>query len=115
MIFLDGSVRVPAVMLMVWPDMWYHSSGDTPDKSDPTQLKRVGFISTAAALFLANAGPQETEIMMAVTSAGSLVRLGQNRYKAERMILGAKKENLQTVYREARNVVNKASSPKRRV
>ena len=107
-VFVDGSVRVPAVMLLVWPDMWYHSSGDTPDKSDSTQLKRVGFISTAAALFLANAGPQETEIMMAVTSARSLARLGQDGYKAERTILGAKKENLHTVYREARNVVNQA-------
>ena len=55
-IFIDGNVRVPAVWLFVWPDMWYHTSGDTPDKSDSTQLKRVSFISTAAALFLANAG-----------------------------------------------------------
>ena len=40
----------------VWPDQWYHTSGDTIDKSDSTQFKRVVVISAAMALFMANAG-----------------------------------------------------------
>ena len=55
--------------MIVWPDQWYHTSGDTPDKSDATQLKRVVTISAAAADFLAGAGPAEVERMMAEISA----------------------------------------------
>jgi hypothetical protein len=40
-VFMGGVVNVPATMLGSWPDNFYHSSGDTPDKSDPTQLKRA--------------------------------------------------------------------------
>ena len=33
---------IPAVMFITWPDMWYHSSQDTPDKqdSDAVQARR---------------------------------------------------------------------------
>ena len=51
-VFVDGSVRIPSVLMIVWPDQWYHTSGDTPDKSDPTQLKRVVTMCAAAAEFL---------------------------------------------------------------
>ncbi len=35
---------IPAVMFITWPDMWYHSSEDTPDKQDPTQYKRAAAV-----------------------------------------------------------------------
>ena len=35
---------IPAVMFITWPDMWYHSSQDTPDKQDPTQYKRAAVV-----------------------------------------------------------------------
>ena len=53
--FNDGMVGVPALMLGHWPDWTHHTSEDTPDKVDPTTLKRVGVLSTAAALWLATA------------------------------------------------------------
>ena len=43
--------------MIVWPDQWYHSSGDTPDKSDATQFKRVVTISAAAAAVPGQRGP----------------------------------------------------------
>ena len=39
---------IPAVMFITWPDMWYHSSEDTPDKQDPTQYKRAAVVGTGA-------------------------------------------------------------------
>jgi len=63
-VFVDGSVRVPAVMFICWPDMWYHTSGDLPDKSDSTQLKRVVTLTVASAIFLSNAGPKEASLML---------------------------------------------------
>jgi hypothetical protein len=46
---------IPAVMFITWPDMWYHSSGDTPDKQDSTQYKRAAIVGTGALTVLATA------------------------------------------------------------
>jgi aminopeptidase YwaD len=107
-VFVDGNVRIPAVLLIVWPDQWYHSSGDTPDKSDATQFKRVVTISAAAAAFLANAGPAEVERMMAEISARQLGRLGRDRARAERMLLAADAKTVHSTAREARVLINQA-------
>ncbi len=40
---------IPAVMFITWPDMWYHSSEDTPDKQDPTQYKRAAAVGAGLA------------------------------------------------------------------
>jgi aminopeptidase YwaD len=104
-VFVDGSVRVPAVMFIVWPDMWYHTSGDTPDKSDSTQLKRVVALSAACAVFLANAGPEDAEKIMAEVAARQAGRLGQHRAKAERLLLAADAKGVTAAYKEALNIV----------
>jgi len=53
--FNDSTVGVPALMFGHWPDWTHHTSEDTVDKVDPTTLKRVGVLATAAALWLAQA------------------------------------------------------------
>ena len=52
--FNNPSVAVPGVEYFVWPDQWYHADTDTPDKADPTQMRRVAFIGAAAAWTAAN-------------------------------------------------------------
>jgi hypothetical protein len=47
--FHNPSVAVPSIMLIIWPDQWYHADTDTPDKADPTQLKRAAFVGGASA------------------------------------------------------------------
>jgi len=107
-VFLDGGVRVPAVLLICWPDTWYHTNGDTPDKSDPTQLKRVVSISAASSVFLLNAGPVETQKMIAETSGRALSRLGTEKLKAEKMIMESAANGVHDAFKEALNVVNQA-------
>lgn len=48
---------IPGVMFNDWPDMWYHSSYDRPDKGilDATQLKRAAVIGIGAMTVLAAA------------------------------------------------------------
>jgi hypothetical protein len=46
---------IPAVIFNTWPDLWYHSSQDTPDKLDPTQFKRAAVVSVGAMTVLASA------------------------------------------------------------
>jgi Peptidase family M28 len=104
-VFNDGGVGVPAVTFNGWPDMWYHTNRDTPDKSDPTQLKRAVFIGVAAAAFLANAGPVEVQKMAAETSGRAVGRLGLEKLRAENMILNAEAKDLATAYKEALNIV----------
>ncbi|MFX1564033.1 MAG: DUF4910 domain-containing protein [Promethearchaeota archaeon] len=43
MMIVDSTIRVPCPMLNHWPDHYYHSSEDTVDKCDATQLQRVGY------------------------------------------------------------------------
>jgi hypothetical protein len=107
-VFVDGGVRVPAVMFICWPDMWYHSSGDTPDKSDSTQLKRVVVIGAAAAAFLANAGPEETPKIIAEASGRGLGRLGLEKVRAEKMITEAENAKINEAFKEALNIINQA-------
>ncbi|MGB8957612.1 MAG: M28 family peptidase [Candidatus Aminicenantales bacterium] len=104
-VFVDGSIRIPAVLMIVWPDQWYHSSGDTPDKSDATQFKRVVTISAAAAEFLANAGPAEAGRMMAEISARAGARLGEDKGRTERLLLAADAKSVHAAAREARVIV----------
>lgn len=107
-VFVDGSVRVPAVMFICWPDMWYHTSGDLPDKSDSTQLKRVVALSVASAIFLANAGPEEARSILNEVSWRGMKRLGEEKGRAEDLILRSEGKNLSVARKEAVNIVIQA-------
>ena len=47
--FNNPSVAVPGIEFFTWPDQWYHADTDTPDKADPTEMKRVAFLGAATA------------------------------------------------------------------
>jgi hypothetical protein len=107
-VFIDGSVRVPAVFFIAWPDMWYHTAMDTPDKSDSTQLKRVAFLGAASGLFLANAGPAEAELIMSEVMARGWGRIGKDQARAETMIRLAEPKGIHTAYKESQNIIQQA-------
>jgi hypothetical protein len=107
-VFVDGGMRVPSVMFICWPDMWYHTSGDTPDKSDATQLKRVVVMGAAAAAFLANAGPADAPKIIAETSGRGLARLGLEKLRAEKMVMDADAKGLPDACQEALNIIDQA-------
>ncbi len=107
-VFTHGGVRVPSAFMIVWPDQWYHTSGDTPDKSDSTQLKRVVVISAASAVFMAGAGPEEVERLIAEVGARSFERIGREKARAETMLREAAPAKLHAVYREADNILAQA-------
>jgi hypothetical protein len=107
-VFDDSGVRVPAVMLIVWPDQWYHTNRDTVDKSDATQLKRVAFIGTAAAVFLSGGGPAEISWLINEVSMRSYARLGKEKARAVNLLLDADKTKVHEAYREADNILDQA-------
>lgn len=97
---------IPAVIFVTWPDMWYHSSQDTPDKLDPTQFKRAAVVGIGAMSVLASA-----EDEMAVKVAGECLARGSERMgEAERKGLSyladvTEAGALLQAYKEARNTV----------
>jgi hypothetical protein len=53
-VFNNSSVGVPGIEFFTWPDQWYHADTDTPDKGDPTEMRRVAFLGAATAWASAN-------------------------------------------------------------
>lgn len=54
-VFNHWTVKVPGIMMITWPDLYYHTSEDLPNKLDPTQLKRSAIIAAAGAYTIASA------------------------------------------------------------
>ena len=75
--FNNASVRIPGVEFFTWPDQWYHADTDTPDKSDPTQMKRIAFIGAATAWAAANCGDEVLEGLLRSVSAFGKARVGK--------------------------------------
>jgi hypothetical protein len=108
------SVGVPGVYFADWPDQFHHTQFDTPDKSDPTQLKRVAFIAAAAAAAMANAGPEDAIHIISTIVGRSRTRLGEDLEKGLRVLDQATAGNLQDSCKEARNVVSQGYLRERR-
>jgi aminopeptidase-like protein len=68
-VFSDPSVGVPMPMLIQWPDRYYHTSADTPDRVDPKMLGRVAALSGLYAYWLAQAGEREARWLARELSA----------------------------------------------
>jgi hypothetical protein len=73
--FNDSTFKVPCIMLIQWPDLFYHSSADDIDKVSEDSLKRVGWITTVAALTLANATADDGILIANLTRCGAITRL----------------------------------------
>jgi len=73
--FVDSTIGVPCVMLLQWPDLYYHSSMDTMDKVSPQTLKRVGWIATVAALTLASADVERAMFLASQTCSRGIERM----------------------------------------
>jgi hypothetical protein len=107
-VFVGSGLGIPAVMMIVWPDQWYHTSRDTVDKSDPTQFKRVVVISAASAITMAGGDPAVIERLILEAAMRGYERIGQAKAKTLGRVLGAEKDRLTDVYRDADNAVDQA-------
>jgi hypothetical protein len=59
MVFSDPEVGVPCPSLCQWPDKFYHTDMDTPDKVDPAMLSASAAIAASYAAFAASGGEEE--------------------------------------------------------
>jgi hypothetical protein len=60
-ILSDPLVGIPTPMIIQWPDKFYHTSADTPDKVSPEALGRATALAAAYSYWLACAGEKEAD------------------------------------------------------
>jgi hypothetical protein len=68
-------------MFITWPDMWYHSSQDTPDKQDPTQYKRAAAVGTGALVALSSGTDEMAARILSENVGRGLSRMGESHTK----------------------------------
>ena len=96
---------IPAVMFITWPDMWYHSSEDTPDKQDPTQYKRAAAVGLGG-LAVISTGTDEMAARVVSDNLGrGLSRMGESHTKGLGYMADATAATLPDAYKEARNAI----------
>ena len=80
-ILSDPTVGIPTPMLGQWPDRYYHTSADTPERTDPDSLARAGTLAAAYAYWIAGAGTWEAIALgyeMTARFKARIVRLARN-------------------------------------
>ena len=93
---------IPAVMFITWPDMWYHSSQDTPDKQDATQYKRAAVVGSGALAVLSGGTDEMAARILSDNIGRGLSRMGESHTKGLGYMADAATGALSQAYREAR-------------
>ncbi|MFB3852770.1 MAG: M28 family peptidase [Vicinamibacterales bacterium] len=108
--FNNPSVAVPGIEFFTWPDQWYHADLDTPDKSDPTQMKRVAFIGAAVAWAAANCTDEVVAGLVDAVSSFGYRRIGERELpRALAYLDAADAASLETAAARAANLVEHAT------
>jgi hypothetical protein len=104
-VFLDAGI--PAMQFNHWPDNFYHSSGDVAERTDPTEMKRTGFIGASSFYYLAVAGADEAMDLAWEASANGEKWMAEVARQAVRLmdVVG---EDLYEKFKAAHNKVNGA-------
>jgi hypothetical protein len=66
--FNNAAVAVPGIEFFTWPDQWYHTDTDTPDKADATEMKRVAFVGAATAWASAACSDEVADVLAETVS-----------------------------------------------
>ncbi len=105
--FNNSSVAVPGIEFFTWPDYWYHADTDTPDKGDPTQMKRIAFIGAATAYAAANCTDEILPGMIEACSDFGLNRFAERGLSnAVNLINASDKETFEQNYSRAEKIIN---------
>jgi hypothetical protein len=112
-VFNDWGVQVPGVMMIAWPDQWYHTSGDHVDKSDPTQLKRVVIIAAASAYTIASADDDMALKIAAEISGNASRRLAHQFERGTQELNRAADTTIAKAYKKASMFITTAVTNER--
>jgi hypothetical protein len=79
--FNDSALSIPTPMLG-HGDVFHHTNLDTPDKCDPTEMKRIISLSLAATILIANAGDAQALRIAREVYTGATLRMTERSKKS---------------------------------
>ena len=105
--FNDSSFSIPTPMLG-HGDVFHHTSLDTPDKCDPTEMKRITSLALAATIFIANADDDDALKLAREVFTQANIRMIKRTQKSIRLLHqyaadSNKRKNLAELYS---NIIN---------
>ncbi|MFC2096990.1 M28 family peptidase [Bacteroidota bacterium] len=99
-VFNDWGVNVPGLNMNTWPDRWFHTSEDRPDKMDPTQLKRAVVIAASAAYTIANADDNTIRRMATEITSNASGRLNHQLDRGTEELVRSDEGNFEHIYKK---------------
>jgi aminopeptidase YwaD len=112
-VFNDWGVGVPGVVMNTWPDQWFHTSEDRPDKLDPTQMKRAVIITAAAAYTIAAADDAVAGRIAAEIVSNASGRIGHQLARGLEEMKRADAATFPAIYRRARGHIEASARNER--
>ena len=112
-VFNDWAIGVPGVVLNTWPDKWYHTSEDRPDKLDPTQLKRAVIITAASAYTIAAADDAQAGRIAAEIVSNASARIGHQLARGLEEMARADAAAFPAVFKRARGYIQASARNER--
>lgn len=101
-VFNDWGVQVPGVIMITWPDNYYHTSGDRPEICDPTQLHRAIVLAAVSAYTIAEAGEEGAAKIASEVASNAAKRMAIKMKYDLSLLNEATAENFAQLYRSAR-------------
>jgi hypothetical protein len=102
---LFNNLGIGAATLGAWPDNYYHSSEDTTDKVDPTQLHRAVVIGLAGITTLAYADDEQARELARLSLLYGRRRAAASEFAAATSLLTATKESFADAAHQAENLM----------
>jgi hypothetical protein len=100
-----NNLKIPGTEVLAWPDNYYHSSEDSPDKVDPTQLHRVVFSGLAAMTMIGYADDPNAGDLARQSFVYGRRRIQASEAQASHLLLSAAPENLAERENRAKNLL----------
>lgn len=104
-VFNDWGIQVPGIMMITWPDLYYHTSEDRPYNCDATQLKRAAVIAAASAYTIASADKNMAMKIAAETFSHAANRLGIQFGRAIDELSASTVNDFTNTYKKARSYI----------
>ena len=102
---LFNNLKIGATTLGSWPDNFYHTSEDSPDKVDPTQLHRAVAIGLAAVTTLAYSDTEQAQDFARLSLIYGRRRIAGSEFSAVKSLLSATKDDFSEANRAAENLM----------
>ena len=101
-VFSDWGVQAPGVIMITWPDNYYHTSGDRPEICDPTQLHRAIVLAAVSAYTIAEADEEGAAKIASEVASNATKRMAVKMRHDLSLLNDATSDSLSGLYRSAK-------------